>query len=119
MNARDCFRLLLVVSCVAGTVRAGEPPGTGSGVDVAPGDCRGVDLQGLFAAPVALVDEAGEAIVIGRAALTAAARPTRLSASARTAATPAEVRCIRRTTAAEITEDREFFFPFPPPPDAP
>lgn len=118
MNARDCFRLLLVVSCVAGTVRAGEPPGTGSGVDVAPGDCRGVALQGLFAAPVALVDEAGEAIVTGRAALTAAARPTRLSASARTAATPAEVRCIRRTTAAEHGRPR-VLFPFPPPPDAP
>lgn len=62
MHARDMFCLLLVVSCVASTVRAVEPPRTGSGIDVAPGDCRGVDLQGLFATPVALVDEAGEAI---------------------------------------------------------
>ena len=118
MHARDMFCLLLVVSCVASTVRAVEPPRTGSGIDVAPGDCRGVDLRGLR--PAAGPQPArGDFRHVDRAALTAAVRPTRLLTSARTAAAHTEVRCIRQTTAAEITEDREFFFPFPPPPDAP
>jgi hypothetical protein len=41
---------------------------TGLAVDVPPGESRPVDLQGLFAPPVALVDEGGRAIVTRRAA---------------------------------------------------
>ena len=62
------IRLLLLFSCGIAAARAAEPPPTGIDIDVPPGESRPVDLQSLFAPPVAIVDMAGAAIVTGRAA---------------------------------------------------
>jgi hypothetical protein len=68
MHTNSIIPLLLAGTCVSSPVDAAEPPRTGIGIDGAPGDCRGVDLQGLLAPPVALLYESGKAIVTGRAA---------------------------------------------------
>lgn len=68
MPVRPPAAAVITLLLAAGLLRAAEPPRTGLGIDVPPGESRPVDLVGLFAAPVAVVDESGEPIVTRRAA---------------------------------------------------
>jgi len=61
-------RLALLLVLLAAANAAAADPATGIGVEVPPGESRPVDLQGLFAPPMPLVDADGAAIVTRRAA---------------------------------------------------